>query len=107
MKAMNINAQSARQSEERMLVALDGLNDALSERQFLVGNSFSRADLTACALLSPYCLLGDAEVSANFPEHVRALRDTHKTHRFFGWVRDMYKDYRQPFAAGARAAASV
>lgn len=98
MKLMNVHAESAKRSEERLLSALETLNNALTEHRFLVGDRFSRADLTACALLSPYCRPGksDDEASAVLPERVRALRDKHKTSPFFGWVRDIYKDHRQP-----------
>jgi glutathione S-transferase len=98
VKLMKIHAESARQSEERLLAALDRLDGALKERRFLTGDCFSRADLTACALLSPYCAPGksDAEVSFAFPEPVCALRDKHKSRRFFSWVLDIYRDYRYP-----------
>ncbi|MGH8615796.1 MAG: glutathione binding-like protein [Gammaproteobacteria bacterium] len=95
---MNIHAESAKRSEERLLSALETLNNALTERRFLVGDCFSRADLTACALLSPYRRPGgsDDEASRVLPERVRALRDKHKTSLFFGWVRDIYTDHRRP-----------
>jgi glutathione S-transferase len=98
MEVMNIHADSAKRSEERLLMALERLDGALKERRFLVGDRFSRADLTACALLLPYCAPGksDAEVSAAFPEHVSALRNKHKTRHFFGWLLDSYRNYRQP-----------
>ena len=102
MQRMNIDAESAKQSEGRFVAALEKLDGALKERRFLVGNCFSRADLTACALLSPYCAPGksDAEIYAALPVQVCALRDEHKTRRFFGWVLDIYRNYRQ---AGYRA----
>lgn len=97
MRLMNIHAESARLSEERMLAALERLDGALKQGRFLVGDRFSRADLSACALLSPYCAPGksDTEVSAAVPERVRELRDKHKTRPFFGWVLDTYRNYRQ------------
>jgi glutathione S-transferase len=103
MERMNIHAESAKQSEERFLSALETLNNALKDRQFLVGDRFSRADLTACALLSPYCRPGesDDEASVVLPEQVCALRDRHETSRFFGWVLDIYKDHRQPIPGNA------
>jgi glutathione S-transferase len=103
MGLMNIHAESAKQSEERLLAVLERLESALKERRFLVGDRFSRADLTACALLSPYCAVGksDTEASAALPEQVRTLRDKHKTSRFFGWVRDIYTAHRQPLADNA------
>ena len=67
MKHMNINADTASQSEQRLRAALDKLDAALTPRPFLVENRFSRADLTACALLSSFCLPDDSEASAKFP----------------------------------------
>jgi glutathione S-transferase len=103
IELMDIHAESAKRSEERMLAALERLESTLGERRFLVGEQFSRADLAACALLAAFCAPGksDAEVSATFPEQVRRLRDKHKTDRFFGWVRDNYSSYRQPVMANA------
>jgi glutathione S-transferase len=103
IELMDIHAESAKRSEERMLAALERLESALVERRFLVGEQFSRADLAACALLAAFCApeKSDAEVSAAFPEHVRRLRDKHKTDRSFGWVRDNYSSYRQPVMANA------
>jgi glutathione S-transferase len=48
-KGMRINANSARRSEIRLMDALQTLNKELERRPFLVGNRFSRADLTACS----------------------------------------------------------
>jgi glutathione S-transferase len=103
IELMDIHAESAKRSEERVLAALERLESALVERRFLVGERFSRADLAACALLAPFCAPGksDAEVSAAFPEHVCRLRDKHRTDLFFGWVRDNYSSYRQPVMANA------
>ncbi|MFO1204418.1 MAG: glutathione S-transferase family protein [Burkholderiales bacterium] len=95
-RSMNINDDSAEQSKHRMLLALGKLDDALNERQFLVGDRFSRADLTACALLSTFCLPNDIEASGQFPPAIRAQRDQLKGRRFFRWVRDVYDNYRQP-----------
>jgi len=106
LKGMNIHAESARQSEERLLAALEKLDAALKDRQFLVADSFSRADLAACALLSPYCAPGrsDAEMTAAFPAALCALRERHKNRRFFAWVLDTYSNHRQPGAPGTSKA---
>lgn len=98
MKQMNLHAESARQAEERLLAALEKLDDALKDRRFLVGDCFSRADLTACALLSPYCApsKSDQELSITFPAYVQAWRNEHKSRRFFRWVLDIYRNHRQP-----------
>jgi glutathione S-transferase len=99
MAFMNINAETAKQAKERFLTALARLDDALKHRRFLVGNCFSRADLTACALLLIHFIRPsdpDAEAAEVLPEHVFAMRDRHKTRPYFRWARDMYRDYRQP-----------
>jgi glutathione S-transferase len=95
---MDIHAESARQSEERLTAALDKLDDAVKERRFLVGDRFSRADLTACALLRRHCGAGNAstEVVAVVPDAVVALRDAHNARPFVSWVRKTYRSHRQP-----------
>jgi glutathione S-transferase len=97
-RAMNIDTDSARAAERRLLDVLERLDAALQERAFLVGDRFSRADLAACALLAPYCRIGesDAEASAVLPEPLMRMRVQHKNRRFFGWVRDTYAQYRHP-----------
>jgi glutathione S-transferase len=97
---MNIHAESARQSEERLVAALDKLDDALKERRFLVGDRFSRADLTACALLRRHCAAGQASAKTALapavPATVLALRDAHKARPFVSWVQEIYRSHRQP-----------
>lgn len=93
-KSMNINAETARQSELRLLEAFERLDARLKNNRYLVGEHFSRADLTACALLSPYCLPQDAQAARVFPDAARALRDAHKSRPFFTWVRSMYAEHR-------------
>jgi len=95
---MDIHAESARQSEERLLVALDKLDDAVKGRKYLVGDQFSRADLTACSLLRRHCG-GDrasAEMAATIPAGVLALRNAHKSRPFVTWVRETYRSHRRP-----------
>jgi len=96
-QAMVIDADSASQSEARLLTALDRLDRALQKRRFLVGDSFSRADLTACALLSPFCAPGrsDAELELVFPPAVGELRNRLVQRPFFAWVLATYSDHRR------------
>ena len=95
---MDIHADSVKRAEQRLLAAFETLNNELKDRRFLVGDSFSRADLTACALLSPLCRLGESDtlgVTTNLPQPVTALRDAHRSDRFFTWALDTYEEYRQ------------
>jgi glutathione S-transferase len=95
-KFMNIHPEPARQAEQRFLAALDKLDDALAQRPFLVGDRFSRADLTAGALLWPLFRPGESEpdVRKALVEPVYALRDQLKSRRSYGWVCDMYRRLR-------------
>lgn len=100
---MNINTDTARRSEARFLAALDRLDRALQQRKYLVGDTFTRADLTACALLSPFCAPGrsDAELERALPAPACDLRSRNASRPFFGWVRDTYANHRQPVASAA------
>jgi glutathione S-transferase len=95
---MDIHAESARRSEERLVAALDRLDDAVKGRKFLVGDRFSRADLTACSLLRRHCGAdkASAEMAAAVPAGVLALRGAHKARPFVTWVRETYRSHRQP-----------
>jgi glutathione S-transferase len=105
MRFMNINADTARQSEDQLLAALERLDGALDGRRFLVADRFSRADLTACALLSPWCLVADDEAALSLPSALLESRNSSKGRPFYRWVRSVYDSYRQPLLAGSSAGA--
>ena len=69
---MDIHPGSAEDAERRFLIALDKLENALAHRGFRVGDRFSRADSSACALLWPLCRPGESEskVQELLPEAV-------------------------------------
>jgi glutathione S-transferase len=96
VRAMKINTQTAQQAEQTLLAAVEKLDAALTQRRFLVADRFSRADLTACALLSPCCLSADLEAPAKFPLPVLELRSKLKKHRSFHWVQEVYREFRKP-----------
>ncbi len=95
---MNINAESAAGAERRFLLAFDRLDQALERGPFLVGNRFSRADLTACALLWPLCRPGESEseVEALLCPTVCGLRKQLQHRRFYGWVLERFQEHRAP-----------
>lgn len=97
-KMMNISAETASEAEQRFLLAFDRLDQALEGRPFLVGNRFSRADLSACALLWPLCRPGESESEAEalLPAPVCALRKQLQGRRFFRWVLEQYQEHRIP-----------
>ena len=93
---MNINAENASDAERRFLLAFDRLDNALERAPFLAGNRFSRADLTACALLWPLCRPGEpeSEVEALLCPTVSALRKQLQQRRFYQWVLARYREHR-------------
>jgi glutathione S-transferase len=95
---MNIQAGPAIEAEQRFMTAFDRLDKTLERGPFLVGNRFSRADLTACALLWPLCRPGEseAEVEALLPAPVCALRRQLQHRRFYRWVLERYRENRIP-----------
>jgi glutathione S-transferase len=101
---MNISAENAGEAERRFLLAFDRLDEALERGPFLVGSRFSRADLTACALLWPLCRPGESEseVEALLPPAVCALRKQFQRRRFYQWVLERYQEHR-PTAALTKA----
>ena len=52
-KVMSIDEAGANKSEIKIQQAIDTLHAEYEQREFLVGDKFGRADLTACALLAP------------------------------------------------------
>jgi glutathione S-transferase len=97
-RMMNIDARSATDAERRFLLAFDRLGRALERGPFLIGNRFSRADLTARALLWPLCRPGepDSEVEALLPPTVGALRKQLQQRRSYRWVLSQYQENRNP-----------
>jgi glutathione S-transferase len=95
---MHIDADSAADAERRFLRTFDRLDEALERSPFLVGDRFSRADLTACALLWPLCRPGEpeSEVEALLPPPVHALRKQLQPRRFYRWVMSQYQENRRP-----------
>jgi glutathione S-transferase len=97
VKAMQIDAASAQNAEQRFAAALDRIDRTLATRSFLAGSRFSRADLTACALLSPYVRPGetDRQASRVLASAVNARRLEDKSRPFYRWVCETYGTYRK------------
>jgi glutathione S-transferase len=89
-KAMRIDARTALDAEQRLAVALDRLGDAFARRPYLTGSRFTRADLTAAALLSP---MVNAE-AADLPDAVAEFRAARADHPVLAWVRERYATER-------------
>lgn len=75
---------------------LDDLGERLKGNEYLIGGSFSRADVTACSMLSllvlpkqhplPWPAIPDADINA--------LRDSYANHPVYKWVNRIYENHR-------------
>lgn len=93
-KAMNINEAAASRSLDKIVSAVDRLDDAIAGKGYLVGNSFTRADLTAAALLAPLCRPEGYGLDwpAELPEPLASTAS--QLAPKLGWVLRVYEKYR-------------
>jgi len=93
-KSMNITPATAEKSKTKILTALEKINKELSQSEFLVGDRFSRADLTAASLIAP--ILQPAEYGAPRPAAIpRGLVEFKELIApQCGWALDCYRGYR-------------
>jgi len=92
---------SSREAAERaradVLTAFDRLESELGDSDYLVGDSFSVADLTAAALFYPLVLPPEAPRQIdNPPERYERFREPLKERRGYRWVEEMYRRHRRP-----------
>ena len=98
-------AQTAR---AKVIAAIDRLEAELGSGDYLVGESFSVADLTAAALLYPLVRPPEALVTIDrMPEPVERLRAQLRERRGYRWVKEMFHRHRRPADAGRAAAAKI
>jgi glutathione S-transferase len=100
-RIMDINEEPCARSREKVVEALDVLEKELGDRDYLVGDSFSIADLTAASLFYPlagpppeypYPTIAAEDVS----ESARAFMDSMTDRPGAHWVAEMYRRHRLP-----------
>jgi glutathione S-transferase len=91
---MDINEATAAQSKQHIRKALQRINEALIDKKFLVGDRFSRADLTASALLAPLFMPAKYGLSwpQKLPEPLQSEIDEMSPH--LQWAKDIYAKHR-------------
>lgn len=95
-RQMNINPANAEVAREKTVAAMDRLERELQPSGYLVGDSFTVADLTAAALLSPIIRPPEFPYKAAgpLPEPFAKIIDSLSTHPAFRWTLQTYRQHR-------------
>jgi glutathione S-transferase len=101
-----VSPRRADEARDATLAALDRLESELGENQYLVGERFTVADLTAAALFYPLVLPPEGPVQMEPPASVADLRDSLADRRGYRWVTEMFTRHRNKGASRAGAAAA-
>ncbi|MCW8956601.1 MAG: glutathione S-transferase [Gammaproteobacteria bacterium] len=94
LNLLKINDQSAQASREKLSKAVDKLFEHFQEKPFLVGNSFTRADLTAASLLAPLYMPDKYGLSLPDPLPVKLQALVDEFREKTQWVPEMYRQFR-------------
>jgi glutathione S-transferase len=101
------DAERAKASRAKVLAALDRLEAELGDDEYLVGESFSIADLTAASLFYPLASPAEGPLDPNSPsaKGFEEFREPLNERRGVEWVREMFRRHRKPAKATAASAA--
>lgn len=99
------NTESAELARAKVLAALDRLDAELGSGEYLVGDSFSVADLTAASLFYPLVLPeeGPLPTEEEPPEGMQRFRAPLEERPGFKWVEEMFRRHRMPAKVTAAA----
>lgn len=91
---MHINDKTAGAANKRLGLAIDKVYERLRDNRFLVGDRFTRADLSVAALLAPLCRPNKYGVDwpQPYPEPLESLIAGYAEK--IAWVDDIYAGYR-------------
>jgi glutathione S-transferase len=98
--------RAAERARIKVLAAVDHLEQELGSNEYLVGDRFTVADLTAAALLYPLVLPPEGPAQYEIPDSYRRLREPLMERRGYRWVEEMFRRHRG-LAAPAVAAGSA
>ncbi|HXS47623.1 MAG TPA: glutathione S-transferase family protein [Solirubrobacterales bacterium] len=103
------DAEEAERGRAKVLAALDRLEAELGDGEYLVGDRFSVADLTAASLFYPVALPDEAPLQADSPSArgFERFREPLLERRGVQWVTEMFRRHRKPARATATATRSA
>jgi glutathione S-transferase len=97
---MNIYEEPAMRSRDKCIEALDTLEKELGDKDYLVGDRFSIADLTAASLFYPLALPPEFPYTSpkweELPEGAREFLGMLRERPGARWVGEMYRRHRLP-----------
>ena len=100
------DAEDAELARTKIVAALDRLEEELGDDEYLVGDNFTVADLTAASLLFPLVRPDEGPVPNDepAPKGLEAFRVPLMDRDGFKWVEEMFRRHRTPAKAAAAAA---
>ncbi len=103
-KAFSIDPETAERSRAKTVIAMDRLEQEIGASGYLVGGSFSVADLTAAALFYPVVQPPEFPYPSvtEPPASAREFLDSLAQRPGGRWVTEMYRAHRLPTASTSR-----
>ncbi len=100
------SAEGAELARAKVLTALDRLEAELGDGEYLVGDDFSVADLTAASLFYPLAQPEEGPISPDQPsaKGFERFREPLEERHGIKWVREMFRRHRKPVKAAAASA---
>jgi glutathione S-transferase len=95
---LRYQAASGRGAEKALngvTAALDRIESELGDRQYLVGNGFTVADLTAASLFYPLVLPPEGPLQMETPPTLAQTRKSLENRRGYRWVQETFARHRQ------------
>ena len=91
---MNLTPATVEESKLHLAAAVDKIYQRLQESRFLVGDTFTRADIAAASLLAPMCRPAkyDLPFPAKYPNALEEIISPYKEK--VKWVAELYSRYR-------------
>jgi glutathione S-transferase len=91
--------EAAENARRKVLEALDRLETELDGNEYLVGDRFSVADLTAAALFYPLVLPPEGPDLGDPPVGFQSFREPLQDRPGYRWVEEMYRRHRERIPA--------
>ncbi|MEM7468179.1 MAG: glutathione S-transferase [Pseudomonadota bacterium] len=86
---MKINAENAEVAKQTLLRSFDQIENRLQDRQFLVDNRFTRADLAVISLLAP-CWRAINDIPSELDDFIQSALQ----HKALVWAQEVYASRR-------------